>query len=251
MNTNSNVYTIIYTSVLVIVVAAILAFAATILKPAQEANVKVETMSQILSAAGVSQDNLSNNEIIDLFYKEVSATLVATVDGSSEEVFDKDNKPQIFAVSYLKVQQSLINKGQQNECKLPVYCFANGLKVVPIYGAGLWGPIWGYIAFNQDNATVYGAIFDHKGETPGLGAKIAEKPFYSQFAGKSILDEAGNFVSISVVKGGAKGSRNGVDAVSGGSITSKAVDTSIRTWIGAYRNFFLACTPMLLNNVEE
>ncbi|MCF0174398.1 MAG: NADH:ubiquinone reductase (Na(+)-transporting) subunit C [Bacteroidales bacterium] len=253
MNTNSNVYTIIYTSVLVIVVAAILAFAATFLKPAQEANVKVETMSKILAAAGVAQDNLSNDEIIALFYNEVAATLTVSAKGyDAEEVVDKDGKPQIFPVSYLKVQSSLIAKGQQDEGKFPVYCFNNGLKVVPIYGAGLWGPIWGYIAFAEDNATVSGAIFDHKGETPGLGAKIAEKPFYSQFAGKSILDEAGEFVSISVVKGGANGSKNGVDAVSGGTITSKAVDTSLRAWLGAYRNYFLACTPMPLNeNVEE
>lgn len=252
MNTNSNVYTIIYTTVLVVVVAAILAFAATALKPAQEANVKVETMGKILAAAGVEQDGLSNNEIINLFYNEVAATLTVSSKGcDAEEAVDKDGKAQIFPVSYLKAQQSLIAKGEQENGKFPVYVFKNGLKVVPIYGAGLWGPIWGYIAFNEDNATVAGAIFDHKSETPGLGAKIAEKPFYSQFAGKSIFNEAGEFVSISVVKGGAKGSKNGVDAVSGGSITSKAVDTSIRNWIGVYRNYFLACTPMPLNTVEE
>ena len=125
--------------------------------------------------------------------------------------------------------------------RLPVYIFnVNGqtIRVVPCYGAGLWGPIWGYLAFTEDMNTLDGAVFDHKGETPGLGAEIALPKFYDQFGGKQILDENGNFVSVSVVKGGAKGDIHGVDAISGGTITSKALETTMRTWLSFYRPYF-------------
>ena len=104
----------------------------------------------------------------------------------------------------------------------------------PVYGAGLWGPIWGYIALKDDFNTVYGAAFDHKSETPGLGAEIATEWFQNNFKEKSIF-EGNEFVSVSVMKGGATpGNNHQVDAVTGGTITSKALDETMKSWLGAY-----------------
>ena len=96
--------------------------------------------------------------------------------------------------------------------------------IVPLRGVGLWGPIWGNIAFESDFNTIAGATFDHKGETPGLGAEIATPSFEKEFKGKTIFNEKGEFVSVNVVKGGADpNAPHAVDAVSGGTITSNGV----------------------------
>ena len=155
---------------------------------------------------------------------------------------------EVAGTSELKAQYDAMRKIGDNGdesllegLRLPVYIFnVNGqiIRVVPCYGAGLWGPIWGYLAFTEDMNTIDGAVFDHKGETPGLGAEIALPKFYEPFKGKQILDENGDFVSISVVKGGAKGDIHGVDAISGGTITSKALENTMRTWLSFYRPYF-------------
>ena len=129
--------------------------------------------------------------------------------------------------------------------KLPVYIFKNtdGSKnyVVPLYGVGLWGPVWGYLSFEKDLNTVKGAYFDHKGETPGLGAEIAEKPFQSQFIGKKIKDANNTFVSINVIKTTAKvtfGPEHRVDAISGGTLTSDGTNNMIKNGVEGYLKYF-------------
>ncbi|HNQ21037.1 MAG TPA: NADH:ubiquinone reductase (Na(+)-transporting) subunit C, partial [Bacteroidales bacterium] len=113
---------------------------------------------------------------------------------------------------------------------MPIYLIQNNndtLTVIPFYGMGLWGAIWGYVALENDLNTIHGAVFDHKGETPGLGAEISGLPFQEQFIGKKIFDENNQFTSIAVVKGGVKHSNipeiHGVDAISGGTFTSKGL----------------------------
>lgn len=231
MNTNGNIYTVIYTTVLVIVVAAILAFAATSLAPKQDANVKVETITKILASVGVEVEGLSNDEIIAKYSSLATDAVLVNAQGEVLSHLATSGEGLTLATkSDLKKQQAAIVKGE--ELCLPVYCFGD-VTVFPIYGAGLWGPIWGYVALEADLVTVKGAIFDHQGETPGLGAKIAEEPFYSQFAGKKI--DWASASKFAVVKGGApKGAESAVDAVSGATITSKAVDTSLNTWLAAY-----------------
>ena len=247
MNTNSNVYTVIYSTVLVVVVAAILAFAAEGLKDKQNENIKLETITKVLTAAAQADENFSVTEDTDILAtyrdKVVDAYCINAEGekvGESYNLGKDDLKAiQVASTSDLKKQNDIIKKVEAGnaeaaaDLRLPVYIFnVDGKKVtvVPIYGAGLWGPIWGYLAFGEDGRTFDGAIFDHKSETPGLGAKIAEEPFYSQFKGHS-LTEDGHF---SVVKGGANGDPNGVDAISGASITSKAVGTTINIWMKYY-----------------
>ena len=103
----------------------------------------------------------------------------------------------------------------------------------------MWGPIWGFVAFEKDCNTVFGASFDHKTETPGLGAEIRESFFEDEFIGKKILDDNSSFVSISVVKGGAKeGSYHEVDGITGGTITSDGVTNMLKADLDIYNNYF-------------
>ena len=249
MNTNGNTYTVIYSAVLVILVAAILAYVSLALQPRQNDNIRVETMSKILTAAGLYNAEEAeaaadiNKFTIALYNDNLQAAIY--VNGNGEKTGDMK---EVAGTSELKAQYDIMKKigdGTDESLKaglrLPVYIFnVNGqtIRVVPCYGAGLWGPIWVYLAFTEDMNTLDGAVFDHKGETPGLGAEIALPKFYDQFGGKQILDENGNFVSVSVVKGGAKGDIHGVDAISGGTITSKALETTMRTWLSFYRPYF-------------
>ena len=236
MNTNSNAYTVIYTTILVVIVAAILAFAASALKSRQQANMDLAKMKTIMLAANMGQNPDGsvdkNADFMKLYNDHITNAFVVDAEGNVVEGVDA------FKDIDLKSQFSNLKKGQ--EVKLPVYecTMDDGRKVniLAMYGAGLWGAIWGYVAVEDDNETVAGAIFDHASETPGLGAKIAEPAFYTQFRGKKLSD-AGEFSSVKVIKGGANGSENGVDAISGATMTSKAVSTSLEQWLGAYKAF--------------
>ena len=246
MNTNSNTYTVIYSIVLVVVVAAILAFTSQALKDKQNENVKLETITKVISAATQADPDYviaEDTDILEEYQNLISDAIF--VDANGEKVgqmnIGKEDKKaiEVASTSDLKKQNDIIKKIEAgnadaaSELKLPVYVFnikGQKVTVIPCYGAGLWGPVWGYLAFAEDGRTFDGAIFDHKSETPGLGAKITETPFYSQFKGRSITDEG----YFGVIKGGAKDTEHEVDAISGASITSGAVGTTVRTWVKYY-----------------
>lgn len=264
MNTNSNVYTVIYSTILVTVVAAVLAFAASALKPMQDDNVKKETISQVLSAAAQADGSqIEEGADVMKIYTE-KAIEAFYVDGNGKKHGEmttgkEGSEIKVESTAYLKSQNDIIKKieaGQKDlkeSLQLPVYVIGCGDKkvtVIPCYGAGLWGPIWGYIAVAEDGCTIYGAVFDHKSETPGLGAKITEKPFYSQFAGKVFGEGEKKF---DVVKGGANGAANGVDAISGATITSQALGKTINTWATYYEPYLktLAATSEKVIETEE
>ena len=107
-----------------------------------------------------------------------------------------------------------------------------------MYGAGLWGPIWGYISVDSNGSDVYGAYFAHQGETPGLGAEIEKPAFSGQFAGKKLIKD-GTFLPVAVVKAGQhpQGDEDYVDGISGGTITSKGVGAMIDNCIAPYDAF--------------
>ncbi len=249
MNTNSNTYTVIYSTVLVVIVAAVLAFAAMALAPKQNENIKRETISQVLVAAAQADESVTIAEDADVMtlYTEMAASAF-TVDGNGNKVADlnlgKENKNdiQVASTSDLKKQNDIIKKieaGQEDlsALALPVYVInVNGkeITVIPCYGAGLWGPVWGYLAVGADGRTLAGSVFDHKGETPGLGAKITEDFFESQFIGKVFGEGETKF---EVVKGGAKGLEYGVDAISGATITSQALGKAINIWAKYYEPY--------------
>ena len=246
MNTNSNTYTVIYSIVLVVVVAAILAFTSQALKDKQNENVKLETITKVISAATQADPDYviaEDADILEEYQNLISDAIFVDANGEKAgqmNIGKEDKKAiEVASTSDLKKQNDIIKKIEAgnadaaSELKLPVYVFnikGQKVTVIPCYGAGLWGPVWGYLAFAEDGRTFDGAIFDHKSETPGLGATITETPFYSQFKGRSITDEG----YFGVIKGGAKDTEHEVDAISGASITSGAVGTTVRTWVKYY-----------------
>lgn len=255
MNTNGNTYTVIYSTVLVVLVAAILAFVAISLQGKQNENIKLETVSKLLGAAAQADESFSIAEDADalgLYAKHITDAFYVDGNGKrgDEMNMGKNNVKDIVVTttSDLKKQNDIMKKIEagdeslKGELALPVYVFdINGRKitVIPCYGAGLWGPIWGYIAFAEDGRTIVGTVFDHKGETPGLGAKITEKFFCDEFLGKSL--DMNNETVFSVAKQNSlKNPEHGVDAISGATITSQALGKSINIWAKNYGPYLTA-----------
>lgn len=239
MNTNSNTYTVIYTSIVVVVVAAVLAFVSQQLGPKQAANEKAETISQILTAAGFGEKESwaeKGNAATIQFYKDnIAGVELVNLEGIVIDSLDC-TAPVIYSTADLKAQNYKIRDNAP--AALPVYVFSNGVVVTPIYGAGLWGPVWGYVAFESDLKTIVGAYFDHESETPGLGGKIKDDPaFRAQFKGKSVCFCCADEAPFNIVKGGAPADMtNGVDAITGATMTSKGLEKAVNTWFAAYRN---------------
>jgi Na+-transporting NADH:ubiquinone oxidoreductase subunit C len=234
MNTNSNLYTFIYASALVIVVAAVLSFTALKLQPLQEANVRIEKMQDILASVGI-ETTVQNAEAD--YNKYITKSMVVNSEG-------KEVEGNAFDIN-LKQEYKL----ELEKRHLPVYeaTLDNGSKklIFPLRGTGLWGPIWGYISMEDDLSTIFGAVFDHAKETPGLGADINKDWFQDPFKGKTIFD-GDTFIGINVHKGG-KGAaaalgdtEHGVDAISGGTITSKALEDMIKNCMGSYQVYLKA-----------
>ncbi len=222
-----------YATVLVVLVAALLAFTAVSLKPMQDKNIEIKKKQDILSSIGIE----STPDIAEGLYSEnITNTFIVKTNGeiSEGDAFNINIKAEMEkdAAEMSLPMFECTKKGPPNEKDTIVY-------IIPVLGKGLWGPLWGYIALEDDLNTIYGASFAHKAETPGLGAEIDQKWFQAPFVGKTIFDESGKFVSISVVKGGAKPDDNhGVDAISGGTITSVALEETIRESLVNYVTYF-------------
>ena len=228
MNTNSNTYTVIYSIILVVIVAAVLAFAATFLKPIQEANVKKDTIGQILTAATFT--DVDDAQTLDIYKEEIESAILVDFNGEEVGTLNID-ECEVYGTSDLKKQIAAEDKA------LPVYIFKNGITVVPCYGAGLWGPIWGYVGFEGDLKTIKAVCFGHKGETPGLGAKIADEPsFAAAFTGKQV--GTGEILFEIAKPANRQTVDNGVDAISGATITSQALGNTLNQWFGFYQNYF-------------
>lgn len=227
MNKQGNVYTIIYIIVLVVVVGTALAFTSISLRDRQQANADADKMRQILASVLI---NPEPSEVIGTYRGIVKETLL--VNDRGECVGD-----DAFGVNV--AEQSKLPAGER---LLPVYVctLADGAVkyVLPVYGAGLWGPIWGYVSVDADGSTVYGAYFAHQGETPGLGAEIEKSAFSSQFQGKTLFKND-VFLPVAVVKAGQKpaGDEDYVDGISGGTITSKGVGAMLDNCLSPYAAF--------------
>lgn len=228
MDRNGNTYTFIYAAVMVILVAAILASVSMALKPRQQKNVEIEKKQNILASVNIesSADNAEK-----LYSENIVNEYVVNVEGEQVEgdAFTTD----------LKKERAKDHK----DMLLPVFeCQTqDGLKyVLPVRGSGLWGPIWGYVSLNADMNTIYGANFDHEGETPGLGAEISSTPFEEPFKGKTIFDASGNLVSILILKSGQVApEEHSVDGISGGTITSKGLEKMLQDDFNSYKGFLI------------
>ena len=227
MNVDKNSYTFSFAIVMVIVVAGLLSFTAINLKKPQLKNIELEKKQNILSSIGINVERDQAGLTFDKYIKEK-----IVLNSSGEEV-----KGDAF-----KIDLSKELKKNKKDQLLPLYVAnVEGEKkyIIPLRGKGLWGPIWGFLSLENDFNTVYGAVFDHKSETPGLGAEINQyEDFQQQFEGKQILEGA-KVVSITVWKGGAKPDDvHGVDGISGGTITSDGVTYMLEERLNMYAPYF-------------
>lgn len=228
MNKQSNTYTIFYIILLVVVVGAALAFTAMSLKPMQQANADADKMKQILASVHIVP---VEGQVKTDFDKYITKQLVVDIDGNevSGDAFS------VNVAQESKEKNSSMRKLPVFVCDLP----GNGVKyILPVYGAGLWGPIWGYVSVNSDGKTIYGAYFAHQGETPGLGAEIDKSAFSNQFVDKRLFID-GKFKPVTVVKAGQKplNGEDYVDGISGGTITSKGVGSMLENCLSPYKAY--------------
>ncbi len=221
MNTNSNSYTIIYASVIVVIVAFLLAFVSSTLRDKQQMNVELDAKKQILSAL-----NVRNVENVDAEYnKYVKQDMLMDAEGNLSE------NTGAFATAYEKEVK------ENNRYHVFIAEVDGKTKYIfPVYGTGLWGGIWGYVALNDDRNTVFGTYFSHAGETPGLGAEIATAPFQDEFIGRKVLKDGE--VALTVVKHGKVADPDyEVDGISGGTITSDGVKAMLKNCLDDYKVF--------------
>jgi Na+-transporting NADH:ubiquinone oxidoreductase subunit C len=236
MKSFSNTYIFIFSTVMVTIVAILLSFVSEQLRPIQEKNVEVEKKLDILRSVGEAKDiaevKKKDTYVEDEYNEFITGSFVINSAGEMQEGIDA------FEVN---IKEELAKP--KEERNLPIFIYTAGdstIKyIIPLRGRGLWGPIWGYVSFYDDYNTIYGAIFSHSKETPGLGAEIDQSWFQQQFINKTIFDENGNFVSVKVVKGGASpDDPHSVNAISGGTITSTALQDMLLECLGNYTDYF-------------
>jgi Na+-transporting NADH:ubiquinone oxidoreductase subunit C len=231
--TDSNSYTIIFSVIMVVVVGSLLAFFANFTKDLRVKNDQVKAQIDILSAIGVAADRSNATEMFTQYIKQQKVI-------AGTEVSD-DKKAYLIDV---KKEMDGAKKG--NVQRLPLFVAEKDgktLYILPVRGNGLWDAIWGYIAINDDLKTINGVYFDHKAETPGLGANITESFFTDDFKGEYLYDASGTFKGIEISKSNGDPNNedktdNQVDAISGATITGNGVGAMINSGIRAYLPYF-------------
>ena len=229
MKNFSNTYIFIFSAVMVIVVAALLSSAAMLLQPIQQKNIEIEKKENILSSIGIPSEK---DNVESLYEKYIVESYVVSSTG---------NRKDSVNAFYVNMKDELHKPLEERNLSVFVGQLDNGNKeyVVPVRGNGLWGPIFGYVSFNDDFNTVYGTNFGHESETPGLGAQITTQWFQDEFKGKKIFTGDGTFTSIKVVKGHADpSSAYQVDAISGATLTSKGLQAMLHDCLFAYEAYF-------------
>ncbi len=234
MSTKGNSGTIIFALVVTTISAALLAAAATILKPAQDENVLKEKQQNILSLVGLTgpNDYKKFDELVQGLVIDQEGQVVQGVQAMSLD---------------LALEKKLSTKNPLYKVRYPMFIYTDPsgrpTYLLQTAGTGLWGPIWGYLALDNDGNTIRSAIFDHKGETPGLGAEINTDAFEQQFIQKKVLNDQGEFVSVKVEKGKHDASMpHAVDAISGGTITSNGVSKMLEQDLACYLKYIRSQT---------
>ncbi len=202
----------------------------TSLKSTFEKNEEIYNKKGILASIqddlGQEASTLTVEQIDDIFTNNIT-----------QEVVDSDGNI-VDGVTAQEIDMAKEKKKPEDERRYPVYIYKKGdktLYIVSMRGSGLWDEIWGSVALQSDLNTIEGAAFDHKGETPGLGAEIKDNPsFPAQLKGKKIFDKNGNYTSVRVVKGGARDPDHEIDAISGATITCNGVNDMLYSGIQKY-----------------
>jgi len=226
MNKESNLYTIVYSVIIVVIVAVTLALAFETFSPMQARNIAIDKIRHILLSINVPSTSSNAEELYEKYI--VDSYLVNSqgerVLGNAFKIEIKDEFSKPVAERKYPVFEAIID--------------GNKKYILSMHGSGLWGAIWGYISLDENKNTVYCAAFDHEGETPGLGDAISKTKFGHEFMGKNFFDADDKFVSIAVVKQGKSAhGQDYVDGISGGTITSRAVNDMLKSSIGEYEMF--------------
>jgi len=230
----SNSYIIRFVLVMCVIVAVVLAFMSSGLSEIHTKNEAVFNKRAILTSVKPflpKELNAMSDTEVEALFKDRIQQKVVKLDGS-----------EVDGVMAEQVDMAKEKKKPEAERNLPLFIYqaddGKSYYILAVRGSGLWDEIWGNIALQDDFNTIAGTSFDHKGETPGLGAEIKDNPaFPAQFVGKKLLDESGNFVSIKVVKGGVSDGVHEVDAISGSTITCNGVQEMLKRGLGYYQNY--------------
>ena len=237
----SNLYIVIFTAIMTVVVGGVLSLTSQVLAPAQKKSIELDTKSAILSSVmDLEASGLKGNAILETYNNRIQS-LVVDINGN-EVTTDEKGNPVVAE------QVNVANKYKKKpENRLyPVFKYMNEQNpdqvesyILPLYGAGLWDKIWGLVALDNNFEEIVGASFDHRGETPGLGARIATNEIQERYKGKKIFDNSGNLVSVMMVKGeGNRGlSEHQVDGMSGATITCKGLNDMLKNYLGYYQSY--------------
>lgn len=276
INKEGNVYTMIFAIVMVIIVGGLLAYIASSLKPIQQANVKNEKMQNILQAIGLEETkSVTRDEAGAIFNDYITRRIILDYDGNvisektNEDPIKEKDATDAFNVDVRKYYNTLtgiMKKNadnpeayeaalKENNITYPLFvCEKDGKKYYITYfsGKGLWDDIWGYISFKEDGRTINGSVFDHKGETPGLGSKITEKPFNDDFLNKVITNaETNEYRPIKVIKPGTDRKEFEVKGLSGATFTAVGVEEMMKRSLSVYNKYFESIrTPEVIKEVE-
>lgn len=234
----SNTYIILFAIGLTVVFGGALSLASVGLKPLQDKQVEIDTKKKILGAVmDISAIN-DPNEILKVYSEKVSS-IVVDINGNE---IKNDEKGNAIVAEKVNIQKN--SKFAPEERQYPVFMFSeNGSSVdayiLPTFGAGLWDWISGYVALEKDLNTVMGVALDHKGETPGLGARITDASVQSRYIGKKIFDEKGSLVGVNMLKGEGNSGLNDhqIDGMSGATITGKGVNAMLKSYLECYLAF--------------
>ncbi|MCO6499079.1 MAG: NADH:ubiquinone reductase (Na(+)-transporting) subunit C [Vicingus serpentipes] len=263
LNKDSNVYTIAFATIMVVIVGGLLAFVSMSLKPMQQANVKNEKMQNILQAIGIEETNgVTREEAGAKFNKFITRRVTINYKGeivsdkTANDKIDAQDKLDAFNIDlrkeYSRYVKPIMSRNKGDDAKIqellsnstdihfPIFvCEHGGEKyfIVSASGKGLWDDIWGYLCVKSDGETINGSVFDHKGETAGLGSKISETWFEDQFIGKTMA-ENGAYLPLSVEKPGKDLNNHQVDGISGATFTGIGVNEMLERNLAVYYNFF-------------
>ncbi len=235
----SNTYILVFTAIMTVIIGGILSFTSQFLGPAQKKSIELDTKTSILSA--VMQ--LSKKDDVLGIYKQRIRSVVVDYNGN---YIEKDRKGNPIVAENVNILKNY--KMDPKEREYPVYEYMNAddttqieAYILPMYGAGLWDAIYGYVALEKDLNTIKGASFGHVSETPGLGARIATQEIQERFKGKTIFDENGNLVSVTMLKGEKKDPSlfgpHEIDGMSGATLTGKGLNAMIKNYLGYYEAF--------------
>jgi len=233
----SNAYIIVFSIITTVILGGLLSVASVGLGPKQKVQVELDTKKSILGAVM----NIQKSDDVLGIYDQRIESLVVDINGNQVET-DASGTPVVAENVSIEKNYKL----PPEERLYPVFLFKGEsgeveAYILPVYGNGLWDVIWGYVALDRDLNTIKGAVFDHKGETPGLGARIAEADIQSRFVGRKVYNSAGELVSVSMLKGEGNPAESlddhHVDGLAGATITARGLNNMLLNYLEHYQNY--------------